>query len=759
MPQDVQQLLAPPRPPPPSGPAPTLTHPQMMSLILKLIIVSVPTLKPPLPPQIPPEEETPMEDVGQNDPLQLSNSTRAALDQLLSQIDQATSTVETHLTADSYAALAALPLSYPWSCLVLDLKELLPILDRYVLSCIIASHATLYTDLTHDQTLFPLLRALAQNIVNIISPQASLNTRPVLPKEIYKVEFWHAHLNYACLRASDAGLPGGGAARLAGDQLCHWNTLSPDAVFQATHLIVFLPPAPLSSLTTPVITPRSSNFLPLTRPQMRAPQPVSNKSPTFPCPPYSPTNLTPSLEPVQRLRKVTSLPLPSLYLLNLKHLFNQRALIGFYAFPCHPPILAPTDASPPLHPTIMAPAHLKPLTLLSVMLPIFHTMTHLLHTLTQLPLCNSQTQPLGLETSDAPRQNPPLLLHRISKAGYSQAPFDCTPRLSINFLGPISLISPPPLESHFFGHISLDQLIPLLSSHPILRPCRPPSSNLEHLNALKLRLLRSHANPLHVVPLPLQLHRIPCHHIPNRPLLSLTLQVSRSLLLILPPPPPTLSPLHSPLSLILKYWYLTPLLVVAPLDGTRIPFFQHSYPKAIPLGYNKLVLHLWVPPALLPSVLQGSLLTQPLTHSSRWIFETSILSTQTLPKAKVKARVNQLTKVKARAKKDKVKDKAKEKANLKAKKNVLPPLLLPYMPQQPKGKARNSSTPHPPPIPFSVARLVIVAGPASLPLHHLPSICSPTWPGLSLWQVPPFDQLPQFISIPSLYPTISHSHL
>ena len=74
----------------------------------------------PIPPHIPPEEQAPMEDVGQNDPLQLSDSTRAALDQLLSQIDQATSTVETNLTADSYAALAALPLSYPWSCLVLD---------------------------------------------------------------------------------------------------------------------------------------------------------------------------------------------------------------------------------------------------------------------------------------------------------------------------------------------------------------------------------------------------------------------------------------------------------------------------------------------------------------------------------------------------------------------------------------------------------------------------------------------------------------
>ena len=320
---------------------------------------------------------------------------------------------------------------YPWSCLVLDLKELLPILDRYVLSCIIASHATLYTDLTHEQALFPLLRALAQTIVNIISPQASLNTRPVLPKEIYKIEFWHAHLNYACLRASDAGLPGGGAARLAGDQLCHWNTLSPDAVFQATHLIV---------LITPVITPRSSNFLHLTRPQMRAPQPVSNKWPTFPCPPYSPINLTPSSRPEQRQPTDTS---PSRYLPNLKHSFNRRDLIGFYASPSHPPILFPTDASPPLHPTTMAPAHLKPLTLLSATLPISPTMTQFLHTLKQLPLCNSRTQPLGSERSAAPLQNPPLLLHRISKPGYSQAPFDCTPRLSINFLGPIFPTSPP----------------------------------------------------------------------------------------------------------------------------------------------------------------------------------------------------------------------------------------------------------------------------------------------------------------------------
>ena len=77
---------------------------------------------------------------------------------------------------------------------------------------------------------------------------------PILPKDIYKVEFWHAQ-NYACLRASEAGLPGGSAARLAGDQLSHWNTLSPDSIFQATHLIVFLP----SCLSAFVLSNHSSH--------------------------------------------------------------------------------------------------------------------------------------------------------------------------------------------------------------------------------------------------------------------------------------------------------------------------------------------------------------------------------------------------------------------------------------------------------------------------------------------------------------------
>ena len=91
----------------------------------------------PIPPPVPLDEEMPTEDVGQDDPLQYSTATIGALTHLLTQIDSATSTLSSNLAPESYAALAALPLSYPWSSLVLDLKDLLPILDRYVLCCLL----------------------------------------------------------------------------------------------------------------------------------------------------------------------------------------------------------------------------------------------------------------------------------------------------------------------------------------------------------------------------------------------------------------------------------------------------------------------------------------------------------------------------------------------------------------------------------------------------------------------------------------------
>ena len=420
----------------------------------------------PIPPHIPPEEQAPMEDVGQNDPLQLSDSTRAALDQLLSQIDQATSTVETNLTADSYAALAALPLSYPWSCLVLDLKELLPILDRYVLSCIIASHATLFTDLTHEQALFPLLRALAQTIVNIISPQASLNTRPVLPKEIYKVEFWHAHLNYACLRASDAGLPGGGAARLAGDQLCHWNTLSPDAVFQATHLIVFLPPC-LGAFVLSNHSSHNSAFFKFSSPDASA-----------------------SEGPTACVKQVANFPLPSLLSNQSDTLTKARAAAAEgYLSPFTIPLLAEPE-------TLVQPARLN--WVLRFPLPPPNPLSNRRFSSTPSYHYGPRT-PQALDAAiryaanfsyDDPTPTHPQaaafvqLPDPIIKFGDVRRPTTEPPSppppdfqtwlqsgaIRLHSQNEYQLFGahiphlPTLLESNFFGHISLDQLIPLLST-------------------------------------------------------------------------------------------------------------------------------------------------------------------------------------------------------------------------------------------------------------------------------------------------------
>ena len=178
----------------------------------------------------------------------------------------------------------------------------------------------------------------------------------------------------------------------------------------------------------------------------------------------SPINLRPSPKPEQRQQRDTSLPIPSRCLPNLKHSFNQGDLIGFYAFPSHPPILFPTDVSPLLPPTTMAPAHLKPLTLRSATLPIFHTMTQFLHpqaaVFVQLPDPTIKFGDVRRPTTEPPSP-PPSDVQTWLQSGairlHSQNEYqlfgDHIPHL------------PPLLESHFFGHISLDQLISLLSSH------------------------------------------------------------------------------------------------------------------------------------------------------------------------------------------------------------------------------------------------------------------------------------------------------
>ena len=261
--------------------------------------------------------------------------------------------------------------------------------------------------------------------------------------------------------------------------------------------------APLSSLTTLVTTPRSSSSLPLMRPQMRAPPPVSNKWPTSPCPRYSPTKPKPSIQPVLRRRKATSLPLPSLYLLNLRHLSKLRDLIRHAANFTY-------DDPPPTHP---------------------HTSAFM-----QLPDPATRFGDIRRPTTEPPSPPPPDVQRWLS---------DCTHRLSINFLEPTL-----PISLHSLKTISLATSVWTNSSRYFhLIPLIP----MQALHAAVQQFRASKRAKVEVAQIPRQ--PPPCGPppppVPPDP--ALTLQLSRSLLPFLPIPPlPTLLLLPFPLFLLLK---------------------------------------------------------------------------------------------------------------------------------------------------------------------------------------------------------------
>ena len=81
---------------------------------------------------------------------------------------------------------------------------------------------------------------LGHLILLIIAPHDTDDAPPFLQHpEIYGIEFWHAHLNYACTRFAVSH----GPDRLLGNQICHWTTGTSETCMKVTHLVVFLPPA------------------------------------------------------------------------------------------------------------------------------------------------------------------------------------------------------------------------------------------------------------------------------------------------------------------------------------------------------------------------------------------------------------------------------------------------------------------------------------------------------------------------------------
>ena len=127
-----------------------------------------------------------------------------------------------------------------WARLVLDLKELLLSFDRHLLTCLIANHVQGNATPHPDTVLSNFLQHLAQLLLLIIAPHDADDAPPFLHHpEIYNLEFWHAHQNYACTRFSTSH----GSDRLLGNQICHWTMGTSETCMKVTHLVVFLPPA------------------------------------------------------------------------------------------------------------------------------------------------------------------------------------------------------------------------------------------------------------------------------------------------------------------------------------------------------------------------------------------------------------------------------------------------------------------------------------------------------------------------------------
>ena len=190
-------------------------------------------------PHIMEEDAEPNEDLAGND-FTYSQDTTTAFQELLQLIDSNIRELPSVLSPKHYAALTQLPLTYPWARLVLDLKELLPSFDRHLITCLIANHVQGNNTPHPGTVLSSFLQHLAQLILLIIAPYDTDDAPPFLHHpEIYNLEFWHAHLNYACTRFATSH----GSDRLLGNQICHWTKGASETCMQVTHLVVFLPPA------------------------------------------------------------------------------------------------------------------------------------------------------------------------------------------------------------------------------------------------------------------------------------------------------------------------------------------------------------------------------------------------------------------------------------------------------------------------------------------------------------------------------------
>ena len=193
-----------------------------------------------------PEEDDDLLDAPPDIEAPVSSAVNSALLHLEQAIDNMHAEHPTHPAFDPlfYLALSSLPLTYPWPILTIDLKSFLPLMDRHVMTHLVAARAAVNPKFQHPAlVLCSFFTDLAHALVHtILAPLNSQYMRPNLPPRVFTSEFWHAHFNYTALRTDPAMAAIGSMDGLAGDQICQWNAVAPDSILPATHLSLFLPP-------------------------------------------------------------------------------------------------------------------------------------------------------------------------------------------------------------------------------------------------------------------------------------------------------------------------------------------------------------------------------------------------------------------------------------------------------------------------------------------------------------------------------------
>ena len=176
------------------------------------------------PPVIPiPEEDDDLHEAPPDIEMPLSTAVEDAFAHLERAIDNMHAEHPTHPGFDPlfYLALSNLPLTYPWPILTVDLKNFLPLMDRHVMTHLVAGRSAVNPQYQHPApVLASFFTDLAHTIAHHLLAPLRVNSqymRPNLPPRIFTSEFWHAHFNYAALRTDPSLAAVGSMDGLAGD--------------------------------------------------------------------------------------------------------------------------------------------------------------------------------------------------------------------------------------------------------------------------------------------------------------------------------------------------------------------------------------------------------------------------------------------------------------------------------------------------------------------------------------------------------------